>query len=78
MISAGGDCLVEVSRPRNGAQWCEWTSQVDDMILAFTSLCTVPGTIRWHSWAAPAFYEVLPPSKYIKRALGLAGDSAAP
>lgn len=71
-------CLVEVPLPRNGAVLSAVNGGARWMTLAFTSLHTVPGTIRWHSWAAPAVYEVFPPSKYIKRALGLAGDSAVP
>lgn len=71
-------CLVEVPLPHNGAVLNGVKGGARWMTLAFTSLRTVPGTIRWHSWASPAVYEVLPPRKYIKRALGLAGDNAVP
>lgn len=70
--------MVEVPLPRNGAVLNGVKGGARWMTLAFRSLRTVPDTIRWHSWAAPAVYEVLPPRKYIKRALGLAGDSAVP
>lgn len=70
--------MVEVPLPRNGAVLNGVNGGARLMTLAFTSLRTVPGTIRWHSWAAPAVFEVLPPSKFLKQALGLAGDGAVP